>query len=137
MPDPVEVGEALQDRLLRPEQLDRLHRAKRLTDEAGHVVGGRPHGPAPLADLGTDRLGEDTGENQRYQQQPGEPQVDRTHDDHRPDSEVDQASHVDPVLEILEKVLDIITEGADGLTRRKRHDPGPRRLQQPPQQISL
>ena len=109
--------------LLGPEELDRLHRAERLADESGHIVGGRPHRPTALADLRTDGLGQDPGEHQRYQQQAGEPQVDCPHHDHRTDSEGDQASHVDPVLEVLEEVFDVVAEGADCLARRQRHDP--------------
>ena len=66
---------------------------------------------------GTERLSQGPGEHQRYQQQAGEPQVDGAHHDHRPDSESDQAAHVDPVLEILEEVFDVVAEGADGFSR--------------------
>ncbi len=86
---------------------------------------------------GTEGLSQRPGENQGYQKQACEPHIDCPHDDHRPDPECDQASHVDPVLEILEKVFDIISECADGFSRGQRHHPGAGSFEKPPEEVSL
>ncbi len=132
----VEIAETAEGRTFGGRQLDRLHAGEGLTDEPGDRIGRLPHRPAPLADLRAERLGHDRRQGERYQQQGGESGVDGRHHRHRAHTEDDQATDVDPVLHVLEEVVDVVPEGAHGFSRRQGDHSRARGLHDPAQEVA-